>query len=121
MATVLSTDIYMLDRAGRVDLPAAAKVYHNINADHVASFSVPANGDYWTDVMDKVGKIVTDADNNLLTAGNVLRLIAYSYAANDSEAAHKIEQETGGKALPKLGKNGWDDGTPSSDPNGGLK
>ncbi|HZE41176.1 MAG TPA: hypothetical protein VE172_20445 [Stackebrandtia sp.] len=114
-----SAEIHLLERAGGKELPEAAHVYRDINSTVLTTVSIPANGDYWTDCMSQAEHIIADADNNLLNAGTILRMVALEFAQNDTDAQDAIKKDCNGQ-LPTLGKDGkWSDGVPTHD-DGGL-
>lgn len=117
----LSVDIYNLEKAGRVHLPGAANVYQQVQSELDSRFSIPADAGYWNQSMADTKGIIKDAENNLRQAGTTLRLIAYSYAATDAEAADRIKKDAGLSELPNLSNGGWSDNTPSGDAGTGPK
>lgn len=116
-----TVDLVNLEKAGRVELPAAADVYRDVTAKLESGFSVPADVEYWNQVMTDAKGIFKDAENNLRVAGTTLRLIAYSYAATDTAAADRIKKVSGQSELPTLSGGGWSDSSPSGNLETGPK
>ena len=112
MTNQLGVDLYLLHEAGKTHLPKAAEVYGQIKTQRLDAVSLP-DSSYWNDTLTAARRIIGDAQNNVLNAGTVLRLIAYSYAAQDSGAAEQLKESGDMSELPTYNEDGgWSDGTP---------
>lgn len=103
----LAADLELIHEAGANHLPTAAGIYKTASTDVVGA-APPVGADGWESLNAEVATILKESGNNVQTAGNVLRLLAWELAERDGVTAELLER-TGLDSVPELTPNGWSD------------
>ncbi|HZE40576.1 MAG TPA: hypothetical protein VE172_17375 [Stackebrandtia sp.] len=114
MPDPLVADLMQLHNAGKNLLPEAAKTYGKLAADGStaqtelgAVSSESGHVAFWSSANSTLKRLFDASSQHMTDAGNLLLLIAYSYAEHDQAAATALKKDDHLDHLPSLKNGKW--------------